>query len=74
MDNGKMSEERLNQKLDSIPPYARQVSEAMVALGQAVELALNMKDRAVIKEMESICLEIFEAAKKALSDDIPNLQ
>ena len=69
-----INEQRLNQKLNSIPPYARQVSEAVLGLAAAVEMILNKRDVLVLNEVETVCLEIFEAARLALKNDERNLQ
>ena len=64
----------LRQKIEVMGPYATQVSTAMIVLGQTVEAALNLRDIKVIKEMKSVCLEIFEQAERALKDEKRNLQ
>lgn len=66
--------EKFKQQLEMMGPYARQISTAMVILGQAVELALNMRDTKVIEEMKKVCSEIFEQAEGALKDEKRNLQ
>ena len=50
----------MDAQLEAMGPYARQISTAMVGLGHAVELPLNMRDIAVIQEMKTVCSEIFE--------------
>ena len=69
MNEQPISKEELQKALDAIPPYARTISTAMVLLGHAVELALNMRDRAVIQEMKVVCSEIFNQAEVALNEN-----
>ena len=64
----------LKQQLAAMPPYAKAISTAVVMLGQAVTLALNLRDRAVLDEMESVCADIFSQAKAALDGDVYNVQ
>lgn len=66
--------EGLRQKIETMGPYAGQISTIMVLLGQAVEMALNMRDKKVIDEMKAVCSEIFEQAERALKDEKQNLQ
>jgi hypothetical protein len=63
----------LEMKLKMTGPYAARISVAMVGLGQAVELALNMKDRVVLREMRSVAEDIFEQAERVM-DEAKNVQ
>ncbi len=69
-----MNIDELNQQIQVMGPYGTHISSAMVLLGQAVEMALNLRDEKVIQEMKSVCLEIFEQAERALKDEKRNLQ
>lgn len=66
--------ESLEQQLEAMGPYATRISTAMVMLGEAVEAALNMRDRAVISEMKAVALDIFEQAEVALDGEVRNVQ
>ncbi len=55
-------------------PYAYQVSRAMVSLAEAVELALNSHDAAVIEEMRTVAIEVFDQADEALREASSTLQ
>ena len=65
--------EDLQEKLRLMRPYSVRTCGAMVGLGGAVELALNMRDMAVIQEMKVVCNEIFEQAKTVLNSDTRNV-
>ena len=54
MDAIQINQEDLDRKLEMMGPYARKISEVMLALGQAVELVLNARDRLVLDEMELV--------------------
>ena len=73
-----MSEEEkttdVQKQLEAIPPYARSISTAMVILGQAVGLALSMRDVPVLTEMRRVCDEIFQQAEMILKDQKKGLQ
>ena len=47
-------------------PYAACICGALVGLGEAVGLALNLRDVAVLAEMRQVCHEIFEQADTAM--------
>ena len=66
--------EDLQNKLNLMGPYSVRICGALVGVGQAVEVALNMRDRAVIDEMKVVCGEIFEQAEMALNHDTRNVQ
>lgn len=59
----------IETKLKIIGPYGVRVSRAMLGLGEAVELVLNLRDYAVLREMKSVCDEVFQQAEKAIQDD-----
>ena len=65
--------EGLRQQLEAMGPYGRTVSTALVVLGHTIELALNMRDRAVIQEMKAVCLDIFSQAEAALDGEVRNV-
>ena len=67
-------EDELHKAVEVMPPYVRQISESMVILGEAVSLALNLRDHAVIQEMKNVCGEIFEQAEVVLQDNNRNVQ
>ena len=64
----------LKQQLAAMPPYAKAISTAVVMLGQAVTLSLNLRDRRAIEEMQSVASNIFEQAIDALDHDARNIQ
>jgi hypothetical protein len=55
-------------------PYAKEISTSMVLLGEAVAMALNLRDVKVIKEMKAVAMEIFSQAEIALKDEKRKLQ
>lgn len=57
-----------------IGPYTQRITSAMVVLGEAVALAMNMRDRPVIEEMERVTADIFRQANEALNSDPRNVQ
>ena len=67
-------EEDIKQQLSAIPLYAKTISTAVVMLGEAVTIALNLRDRRVIEEMRTVCTDIFTQAQAALDNDVHNLQ
>ena len=62
------------QQLESLGPYQRQVSMAMLVLAYAVETVLNLRDMSALREMKSVASDIFEQAEKALEHNACNLQ
>ena len=66
--------EGLREQLEAMGPYSTQISMSMVALAHGVELALNVRDRAVIDEMKAVALDIFEQAETALDGEVRNVQ
>ena len=64
----------LKQELENMPPYTRQISTSLVVLAHAIELALNVRDRRTLEEMECICTDIFSQARAALDGDACNIQ
>ena len=69
-----MSTDGVESQLQAMGPYATRICTAMVYLGKAVELALNMRDIKVIEEMKTVCGEIFEQAETILNSDTRNIQ
>ena len=61
-------------KQKAIGPYTATITGAMVGLGQAVALAMNLRDRPVIEEMQRVCADIFEQAEEAMNSDTRNIQ
>ena len=64
----------LKQELENMPPYTRQISTSLVVLAHAIELALNVRDRAVLTEMRTVTNDIFEQAEAALDGEVRNIQ
>lgn len=48
--------------------YTQGICLAMLGLGKAIEAVLNMKDMAVLDEMEHLCSEMFKSARAALDE------
>ena len=65
-------DEETRQKLEA-SAYAQAVTGAILHLGKATEIALNLRDRAVIEEMEAVCSSMFSQAK-AILDEQRNVQ
>ena len=67
-----MNSEQMNP--EKIGPYTQAITGAIIQFASAVSLAMNMRDRAVIEEMQSVCADIFRQAEEALNSDAINIQ
>lgn len=74
IEEAQMGDAQFEAKFELMGPYAKEISTAMVVLGQAVELALNVRDTKVIEEMKKVSSEIFEQAERVLKDEKRNIQ
>jgi hypothetical protein len=54
--------------------YARTVTQAVMQLGQVVEIVINLRDVAVLDELERVTRDIFEQARAALDDEKGKVQ
>jgi hypothetical protein len=70
---GNLKGDKMDEEV-KIGPYTQAITGAIIQFASAVSLAMNMRDRAVIEEMERVSADIFKQANEALNDAARNMQ